>query len=309
MIDAEPGLAPVFSAALPFLTSLGPNDCARVFHGRGGCYPGFEHLNMEVWGPVLALVVHAERPEESQWHQEFYQFAASQGKTPVVQRRYIPGGPWESPTELPNSLWVEEQGLHYEVSFQQQNAGLFLDMAEGRKWLRLQSAGARVLNLFAYTCAFGVCAAAGGASKVINMDMSRGVLNRGRANWAKNAVPGCEQQFFQHDILKSLGKISRLGPFDIVLMDPPVRQTRSFHPVKGYRRMLARLEEWLAPGGWLMVTLNDPQITESDFRQQMAEQLPASMVFQQRLANPKVIEEQHPEKGLKVLLYQRTKAD
>ncbi len=38
-----------------------------------------------------------------------------------------------------------------------------------------------VLNLFAYTCGF-VAAIAGGARQCMNVDMSRGSLNKGRDN-------------------------------------------------------------------------------------------------------------------------------
>jgi len=60
-----------------------------------------------------------------------------------------------------------------------QNHGLFLDMANGRQWLRenmMAKPGARVLNLFAYTCAFSVVAKQAGAAEVINLDMSDGAV-------------------------------------------------------------------------------------------------------------------------------------
>jgi hypothetical protein len=59
------------------------------------------------------------------------------------------------------------------------NHGLFLDMAEGRRWVRAQAAarpGLTVLNLFAYTCAFSVAALQGGAGRVVNVDMAAGAL-------------------------------------------------------------------------------------------------------------------------------------
>ena len=48
-------------------------------------------------------------------------------------------------------------------------------MAEGRRWVRQYVSahpGVRVLNLFAYTCAFSVVALQAGAREVINVDMS-----------------------------------------------------------------------------------------------------------------------------------------
>lgn len=48
------------------------------------------------------------------------------------------------------------------------------------------AAGLRVLNLFAYTCGFSVAAIAGGAARVVNLDMSRPALSRGRDNHRLN---------------------------------------------------------------------------------------------------------------------------
>ena len=63
---------------------------------------------------------------------------------------------------VPEPHVVTEDGAHYRVHvLRGQNHGLFLDMAEGRRWVRAQAAarpGLKVLNLFAYTGAFSVAA-------------------------------------------------------------------------------------------------------------------------------------------------------
>ena len=51
-------------------------------------------------------------------------------------------------------------------------------MRYGRRWVRQQAAGKRVLNLFAYTCGFSVAAIAGGAQQVVNLDMAKAALSR-----------------------------------------------------------------------------------------------------------------------------------
>ena len=61
-------------------------------------------------------------------------------------------------------LRAQEHGLEYHISLgKAQNSGLFLDMGNGREWVKNNSEGKNVLNLFAYTCAFSVAAIAGGA--------------------------------------------------------------------------------------------------------------------------------------------------
>ena len=56
----------------------------------------------------------------------------------------------------------------------------FWTLAEGRRWVRCMPKarrqdryGLKVLNLFAYTCAFSVVALQGGAKQVVNVDEPR----------------------------------------------------------------------------------------------------------------------------------------
>jgi 23S rRNA (cytosine1962-C5)-methyltransferase len=57
------------------------------------------------------------------------------------------------------------------------DAGLYLDTRNLRGWLIENMAGARVLNTFAYTGSLGVAAKAGGASRVVHIDLKRAFLN------------------------------------------------------------------------------------------------------------------------------------
>jgi 23S rRNA G2069 N7-methylase RlmK/C1962 C5-methylase RlmI len=66
------------------------------------------------------------------------------------------------------------------------DTGLFLDRRKMRFLIREASVGKRVLNLFCYTAAFSVCAAAGGAASVDSVDMSRTYLEWGSRNFTLN---------------------------------------------------------------------------------------------------------------------------
>ena len=66
-----------------------------------------------------------------------------------------------------------ENGLRFLVDpAAGQKTGFFLDQRENRASRARSRAGKRVLNLFSYTGAFGVYAAAGGATSVENVDVS-----------------------------------------------------------------------------------------------------------------------------------------
>src|SRR5690606_462811 len=75
-----------------------------------------------------------------------------------------------------------EWGLNYRVRGRHagQDPLLFLDLRNARGWVKQHAAGKSVLNLFAYTCGVGLCASAGGASEVWNLDFAAGNLAVGK---------------------------------------------------------------------------------------------------------------------------------
>ena len=278
-------------------------DACRIFHGRGGLHPGCEHLSLDWYAPVWLLTsfeplneaqltaVHealAQRPEALNW---VYQCRhAGQAET-----RPMAGS-------VPEPHAVTEQGARYRVHvLKGQNHGLFLDMASGRQWLREQARDSRVLNLFAYTCAFSVAALQGGAAEVVNVDMAAGALGIGQQNHQLNALTGA--RFLAHDLFKSWGKVKRMGPYDIVVADPPSYQKGSFVAQKDYARVVRRLPELLAPGGQALLCLNAPEIPSQFLLDLVAAEAP-DLRFVRRLPNPAVFADVDPERALKVMLFQ-----
>ena len=182
-----------------------------------------------------------------------------------------------------------------------QNHGLFLDMACGRQWLRERARDQRVLNLFAYTCAFSVAALQGGAREVVNVDMAAGALALGQNNHQLNGLAGA--RFLAHDLFSSWGKVKRMGPYDIVVVDPPSYQKGSFVATKDYARVVRRLPELLAPGGQALLCLNAPELPSQFLLDLVAAEAPG-LRFVQRLDNPAVFADVDSERALKVLLFQ-----
>jgi len=205
-----------------------------------------------------------------------------------------------------DEMTIVEGGLKYRVDLgRKQNAGLFLDMRYGRKWVREQAAGKRVLNLFAYTCGFSVAAIEGGASHVVNLDMSRAALSRGRDNHRLNAHDLSKVSFLGHDLFKSWGKVINSGPYDLVIIDPPSFQKGSFLLTKDYQRVLRRLPELLTAQGSVLACMNDPSFG-SDFLIDGVTQEAPSLRFEQRLENPPEFPDIDPESGLKALVFNCT---
>jgi 23S rRNA (cytosine1962-C5)-methyltransferase len=211
---------------------------------------------------------------------------------------------------VPDPHVVTENGSSFRVHvLKGQNHGLFLDMAEGREWVRqfVLNYGAdqprlKVLNLFAYTCAFSVVAMQAGAKQVVNVDMSHGAMAIGQQNHPINGIT-TGATFLMHDIFKTWGKITRSGPYGLVIVDPPSYQKGSFIATKDYAKLMRRLPELLAPGGYALLCLNAPELG-LDFLQDQMKELAPELMFVERVANPAAFADVSPERSLKVLAYQ-----
>lgn len=301
-----------------------PTDAQRIFHGRGGLHPGCEHWVLDAYPPVLVLT--SFLPADADTDAQLATIGAA-----LAQRWEIlaPGQPlnWvfqcrnealrtQGRTEtrlmagsVPEPHVVTEQGARYRVHvLRGQNHGLFLDMAEGRRWVREYAAarcddryGLKVLNLFAYTCAFSVVALQAGAKSVVNVDMGHGAIATGQQNHQLNGLTA-GASFLAHDIFSSWGKITRSGPYGLVIVDPPSYQKGSFVATKDYARLLRRLPDLLAPGGHALVCLNAPELGVDFLQQHMQAQAP-ELVFVERLANPAAFADVDAQRALKVLVY------
>ncbi len=161
-----------------------------------------------------------------------------------------------------------------------------------------------MLNLFAYTCGFSVAAIAGGAEHVVNLDMAKAALNRGRDNHHLNKHDLKKVSFLGHELFKSWGKVRKYGPYDLIIIDPPSFQKGSFALTKDYQKILRRLPELITENGTVLACVNDPSITSDFLIEGMAAEAP-ELVFEKRLDNPPEFKDIEPEGGLKVLVFQR----
>ncbi|WP_057832604.1 class I SAM-dependent methyltransferase [Colwellia sp. TT2012] len=290
------------------ITATDFTDAQRLFHGRGHAFANLSHVNVDWLSPVVLITLY--QAVDSKWLAE----QASALKTLIkecrsvqVQHRYEKFAPTELLLGEPvSNTIVSEQGLNYHIEFgKAQNTGLFLDMSIGRTWLRQHAQGKNVLNLFAYTCAFSVSAIAGGASKTVNIDLSKASLSRGRENHQLNHLAkkqGKKIIFEGVDIFKSNSRIKKHGPYDILVCDPPSFQKGSVNIERDYAKIIRRIPQWLNAGASLMLCLNSPDLDENFLKAEVARECPDCQ-FEQRLDNPEVFKEAHEGKGLKVLIF------
>lgn len=282
------------------------DQAKRLFHGRGKCFPGLEQVTVDWFAPALFITIFQQQTDE--FEQQVCDvvsqaFPAFDGAL-LIQRRYILGAPVEIISgELPPHHVVNENGANYQVKLLDgQNNGLFLDMANGREWMRQHAKGRHVLNLFSYSCSFSLAAMQGGAEAVVNIDMSHGALKLGKINHKLNDIDCTNVKFFRHDIFKSWGKLKRYGPYQTIIFDPPTNQVGSFTAAKDYAKLLRKVPQLASDNADLLVCLNAPDLDKAFIESLMSQELPSAK-FIAMVDNPSVFKEIDSDKGLKVFHY------
>lgn len=147
---------------------------------------------------------------------------------------------------------IVENGLRFEVDpAAGQKTGFFLDQRDNRATARTLAAGQRVLNLFSYTGAFGVYAAAGGASYVDNVDGSDVAIEQARRNHALNAS-SAEVKFTVADAFAYVRQLhAQNARFGLVICDPPAfakRRVEVDRAARGYKDVNLYAMRLLAAG-------------------------------------------------------------
>lgn len=157
-----------------------------------------------------------------------------------------------------------DQGLH---------TGLFMDQRANRKDLMRHCRGKRVLNLFSFTGAFSVAAAASGAREVTSVDASPSYLAWAEENFALNRLNPKRHRFLTGDCFKILDQLQRDGEsFDLVLLDPPsfstTRQSR-FTTRGGTAELAACALRLLNAGGLLISSSNHQKVDVADYLKEL----------------------------------------
>ena len=158
--------------------------------------------------------------------------------------------------ELDATPLVEENGAVYAIDpLAGQKTGWFFDHHENRARLAPWSKGRRVLDLFAYTGAWGIPCAMAGAEKVDAVDASETALELLRSNAARNGVSD-RVEGHQGDVFDFLRAArEEKQHWDVIIADPPAFIKRKKDVPKGieaYRRLNQMALQVLAPGGILV---------------------------------------------------------
>ena len=157
---------------------------------------------------------------------------------------------------------VWERGSKFIVNLSDYvDTGLFLDHRITRSMVRDQSAGKRFLNLFAYTGAFSVYAAAGGATETTTVDWSPTYLDWAKRNMSVNGFTSVAHRFVRSDAREFLAAGIDREPYDLVVVDPPTfsnskRSQSDFIIQEHYAELLNATLEIMNPAGIIFFSTN-----------------------------------------------------
>jgi 23S rRNA (cytosine1962-C5)-methyltransferase len=261
----------------------------RIIHGASDGWPGWyvERLGQFLLSHSTQALSPAQREELGRLGDLF----SARGAYHKVLRRQVhrAARPETSPQLVlgeaaPERFPVRENSLSFELSFAEgYSVGLFLDQRDNRRRLLTRHVGAdfpllplaignrpwEVLNVFAYTCAFSVCAAHAGG-RTTSLDLSKKCLDWGKRNFALNGLDPAGHQFISGDAfdwLRRLAKKQRL--FDVVLLDPPTfsqsKESGVFRAEKDYGQLVTAALALLRPGGVLFASTNAADWTPEEF--------------------------------------------
>jgi len=228
------------------------NPCVRLFAGLAD---GREGLLIDRYGTLVVVTDYAGESSHAASLPDLVDFLRGLQPDVLALAKIRTGGEGQSAFHVARfpsrqdpalPLVATERGLRFEIGTDPaHDFGVFLDAAKARQYVRHLAKDRNVLNLFAYTAAFGVAAAVGGAFAVTNVDPNRDYLAWARRNAALNGVefrvlPDTAQVFLRRHLRRmergARGASPPSRPYDLVIVDPP-----AFGVGRGQDRIVRKL--------------------------------------------------------------------
>ncbi|MGD1087477.1 MAG: pseudouridine synthase [Verrucomicrobiota bacterium] len=252
----------------------------RLIHAAGDGWPGWY---VERLGDFL--LSQSESPLSAKQSKELSRlaknFSARGIYHKILSRQVRRSTTTESSPQLvsgeaaPERFEICENGVRFETSFNEgYSVGLFLDQRDNRRRFltghiaagfpllnsQTPDSSPELLNCFAYTCGFSVCAAKAGA-RTTSLDLSKKYLEWGKRNFALNGLDPAAHDFIYGDAFDWLRRLAKKGrAFDAVVLDPPTfsqsKEHGAFRAEKDYGKLMAAALPLVKPGGVLFASTN-----------------------------------------------------
>lgn len=254
---------------------LSDTDAYRLVDGEGDLLPGI-HLDLFAGRRLISTLDARLPPDLRDW-------CTKSGAT--TYWKCLDQHDRESPRHVCGALQrepfrIREHGVRYLINFQAgYSQGIFLDQRDNRQRVRKSSrSGDSILNTFAYTGAFSVCAALGGATTT-TLDLSQPYLDWARDNMRLNEIDPAAHHFCKGDTFHWLRRFARQGrTFNGIILDPPTfsrdDKGKVFRAEDDYGHLVELAAACLAPNGWLLCTTNCRRLSAPDFEHTVRASLP-----------------------------------
>ncbi len=277
--DADPRLALRQAVIDPQQT-----DAFRLIHGASDGRPGWFVDRLGDY-----LLSQSEQPLSASQHAHLASLPSTQGVYHKLLNRHVRRTSVdEASAQLvageaaPERFTIRENGLRFELSFSEgYSVGLFLDQRDNRRrflsnhvgagfpLFERGASGAEVLNAFAYTCGFSVCAAKAGA-RTTSLDLSKKYLEWGRRNFALNDFDPAAHDFIYGDVFDWFRRLAKKQrAFDVIVLDPPTfsqsKEHGAFRAEKDYGKLVTATLPLLKPGGVLLASTNAAGLEPESF--------------------------------------------
>jgi 23S rRNA (cytosine1962-C5)-methyltransferase len=260
----------------------------RLIHGAADGWPGWYVDRLGDY-----LLSQDERPLSPEQRSELGRLArtlSARGAYHKMLRRHLRRKDVEQASPAlevgepaPASFAIRENALQFELSFNEgYSVGLFLDQRDNRRRLLTGHIAAgfpispaqsaqplEILNTFAYTCGFSVCAAKAGI-RTTSLDLSKKYLDWGRRNFLLNQLDPAQHDFIYGDAFEWLRRLAKKGRlFDVVLLDPPTfsqsKQSGAFRAKEDYGDLVKAALPLVRRGGVLFASCNAADWPAADF--------------------------------------------
>ncbi len=176
----------------------------------------------------------------------------------------------------PPELTILENGLKIIANlYDGQKTGLFLDHRDNRALLGRLASGKTVLNLFAYTGAFSLYVARGGATKISSVDIAPAAMVDAKRNFALNGFDPEAHEFIAADCFTLLENYVKQGrKFDLVILDPPSlakSKDNRYAAARAYKKLNTLALRCVNDGGMLASASCTSQISPEHFKEILLE--------------------------------------
>lgn len=196
----------------------------NAFRLFAGLSDGIEGLFIDRWGKFTLIALYNNKLEKDKDEILNSVLEKFPDNSVLLKIRQKDSFRYETHKET-EILTCIESNLQYEIHTDpKHDYGLYLDTKAARNFLSEICKDKTVLNLFAYTCPFGVAAMSAGAKTVTNVDPNKDYLAWGGKNADLNLIIFKKYPDTTQDYLKKHLRRLESGkddPYDIIVVDPP----------------------------------------------------------------------------------------